>query len=219
MEYKKRYKEIEREFQQFQEPFSQLQKMMTYYECAIYEIKTKLDVLNKEFMTTQARNPIESIKTRVKTPRSIIEKMERKGLEFSMDALEQNIYDIAGVRVICAFIDDIYKIADMLTCQDDITVLQVKDYIKNPKPNGYRSLHLVVKTPIFLSTGKKEMTVEIQIRTIAMNFWASLEHDIHYKKGNSNDEAVNKLTECANLIYETDMTMMGIRKEMLDESK
>ncbi len=211
--------EMEEQFRPFREPFNRLKTLMTYYECAILEVKTKLDVLNKEFMDNELRNPIEAIKTRMKSPASIIEKMERKGFELSIDSLEENLNDVAGIRVVCSFIDDIYKVADMLTSQDDIKVLMVKDYIKNPKKNGYRSLHLVIEIPIFLSTGKKFMKVEVQIRTIAMDFWASLEHEIHYKKSNSNADSVKKLTECADTIYETDLTMMSLRKEMIDDEE
>ena len=191
---------------------------MTYYECAILEVKTKLDVLNKEFQANELRNPIETIKTRIKSPASIMEKLERKGFELSIQSIKDNLDDVAGIRVICSFVDDIYKVADMLTNQDDIKILSKKDYIKNPKKNGYRSLHLVVEIPIFLSNEKKPMRVEVQIRTIAMDFWASLEHEIHYKKfSNSNVEAVKQLTECADVIYETDMKMLKIRKNLLDE--
>ncbi|MCC2789294.1 GTP pyrophosphokinase family protein [Eubacterium ventriosum] len=192
--------------------------LMTYYECAILEVKTKLDVLNKEFQANELRNPIETIKTRIKSPASIMEKLERKGFELSVQSIKDNLDDVAGIRVICSFVDDIYKVADMLTNQDDIKILSKKDYIRNPKKNGYRSLHLVVEIPIFLSNEKKPMRVEVQIRTIAMDFWASLEHEIHYKKfSNSNVEAVKQLTECADVIYETDMKMLKIRKNLLDE--
>ena len=184
----------------------------------LQEVKTKLDVLNKEFQANELRNPIETIKTRIKSPASIMEKLERKGFELSVQSIKDNLDDVAGIRVICSFVDDIYKVADMLTNQDDIKILSKKDYIKNPKKNGYRSLHLVVEIPIFLSNEKKPMRVEVQIRTIAMDFWASLEHEIHYKKfSNSNVEAVKQLTECADVIYETDMKMLKIRKNLLDE--
>lgn len=191
--------------------------LMTYYECAILEVRTKLDVLNNEFKANSLRNPIETIKSRVKSPSSILEKLERKGLEPSLKSIRDDLDDVAGIRVICSFVDDIYKVAEMLTNQDDIKVLSKKDYIKTPKKNGYRSLHLVVEIPIFLSSGKKPMRVEVQIRTIAMDFWASLEHEIHYKKSNSNAEAVKQLSKCADVIYETDMKMMSIRQKLLDD--
>ena len=210
--------EFVKQFEGLKSTFSEIKMLMTYYECAILEVKTKLDVLNKEFQANQLRNPIETIKTRIKSPASIMEKLERKGFELSIQSIKDNLDDVAGIRVICSFVDDIYKVADMLTNQDDIKILSKKDYIKNPKKNGYRSLHLVVEIPIFLSNEKKPMRVEVQIRTIAMDFWASLEHEIHYKKfSNSNVEAVKQLTECADVIYETDMKMLKIRKNLLDE--
>ena len=191
--------------------------LMTYYECAILEVKTKLDVLNNEFKANRLRNPIETIKSRIKSPSSIFEKLDRKGYDMTVEAIEEHLYDVAGIRVICAFVDDIYRVSEMLTKQDDIKVISQKDYIKNPKKNGYRSLHLVIEVPIFLSNEKKPMRVEVQIRTIAMDFWASLEHEIHYKKfSNSNAEAVKQLAECADTIYETDIQMMRIRKKLLD---
>ena len=205
--------EFVKQFEGLESTFSEIKMLMTYYECAILEVKTKLDVLNKEFQANELRNPIETIKTRIKSPASIMEKLERKGFELSIQSIKDNLDDVAGIRVICSFVDDIYKVADMLTNQDDIKILSKKDYIKNPKKNGYRSLHLVVEIPIFLSNEEKPMRVEVQIRTIAMDFWASLEHEIHYKKfSNSNVEAVKQLTECADVIYETDMKMLKIRK-------
>lgn len=191
--------------------------LMTYYECAILEVQTKLDVLNNEFKANKLRNPIETIKSRIKSPSSIIEKLDRKGYDMTIKSIQDHLDDVAGIRVICAFVDDIYKVSEMLTKQDDIKVISQKDYIKNPKKNGYRSLHLVIEIPIFLSNEKKPMRVEVQIRTIAMDFWASLEHEIHYKKfSNSNAEAVKQLSECADTIYETDIQMMRIRKKLLD---
>lgn len=194
--------------------------LMTYYECAILEVRTKLDVLNNEFKANKLRNPIETIKSRIKSPSSIMEKLERKGCEMTVDSIKNNLDDVAGVRVICSFVDDIYKVAEMLTKQDDVKVISQKDYIKNPKKNGYRSFHLVIEIPIFLSNEKKPIRVEVQIRTIAMDFWASLEHEIHYKKfTNSNAEAVKQLSECADIIYETDIRMMSIRKKLIDSEE
>ena len=204
--------ELVKQFEGLDSTFSEIKMLMTYYECAILEVKTKLDVLNKEFQANELRNPIETIKTRIKSPASIMEKLERKGFELSVQSIKDNLDDVAGIRVICSFVDDIYKVADMLTNQDDIKILSKKDYIRNPKKNGYRSLHLVVEIPIFLSNEKKPMRVEVQIRTIAMDFWASLEHEIHYKKFSN-----SQLTECADVIYETDMKMLKIRKNLLDE--
>ena len=175
---------------------------------------------NDEFQNTTERNPIDNIKARIKKPMSIYEKLIRRGFPVTLDSILYNLHDVAGIRVICPFIDDIYTVADMLIAQDDITLIQRKDYIKNPKPNGYRSLHLVVEVPIFLSTGKQMMKVEVQIRTIAMNFWASLEHQIHYKKSQDDvEDVVSQLTNCANVIYETDMKMQNIRKQLEAEGK
>ena len=186
--------------------------LMVYYQCALYEIETKLKVLNTEFSAVHHRNPIQSIKTRIKKPRSIIEKMQRKGLPLTAESIEQNLNDIAGIRIICSFPDEIYQLALMLGTQDDIKVVEVKDYIKNPKPNGYRSLHLILEIPIFLSTQKKYIRVEAQFRTIAMDFWASLEHQMKYKKELSDPERIAKeLKECADQISALDDRMQGIR--------
>ncbi len=187
-------------------------KIMLVYNSAIREIRTKLEILNDEFRMTWDRNPIETIKSRIKEPTSIIEKLKRKGITLDEVGIA-SLNDIAGVRVICAFIDDIYEVAEMFTKQDDIKVLECKDYIKNPKPNGYRSLHLVVEVPVFLSDRKQPVKVEVQIRTIAMDFWASLEHDIHYKKDVVNTkEVATELKVCADIIYETDKHMQNIRQ-------
>jgi len=201
--------------EKFEEQTRKFQEIMMWYGCAIREVKTKLEVLNDEFQITRNRNPIASIKSRIKKPISIFEKMERRGYTKTLDSIVEEMHDIAGVRVICPFIEDIYEVADMITEQDDIKVLARKDYIKYPKPNGYRSLHLVVEVPIFLSNQKKPMRVEVQIRTMAMDFWASLEHQIHYKKFDAGEDIVKNLTDCANVIYETDVKMQQIRKEIV----
>lgn len=214
------YNKFKKQIKKFEIEPEDFKELMMQYQCAILEVRTKLDVLNNEFMSNAKRNPIENIKTRIKSPESIYEKLERKGCEKSLDSIRENIYDVAGIRVICPFIDDIYSIAELLTNQDDIKIISKKDYIKNPKKNGYRSLHLVAEIPIFLSVGKKPVLVEIQIRTIAMNFWASLEHQIHYKKfSNSNADAVKQLSECADTIYETDLRMLNIRKSLIDNEE
>ena len=188
------------------------------YNSALKEVRTKVEILNDEFQQVHQYNPIEYIKSRIKTPESIVKKLKRYGYESSIDNMVSYVNDIAGIRIVCSFTSDIYKLAEMIGKQNDLTVISIKDYIKNPKKNGYRSLHLVVEIPIFLSNEKKPMRVEVQIRTIAMDFWASLEHEIHYKKfSNSNVEAVKQLTECADVIYETDMKMLKIRKNLLDE--
>lgn len=181
------------------------------YLSATREIATKLENLNDEFKYGKDRNPIHQIKTRVKTPKSILEKLSRRGHELSVKSARENLTDIAGVRVICAYIDDIYMIADLLTSQDDITVVRISDYIKNPKPNGYRSLHLIVTVPVFLSTSTELVNVEIQIRTIAMDFWASLEHHFYYKYASDKTEAVTKeLKDCADVIANTDQRMQNL---------
>lgn len=193
--------------------------LLMQYRCAIREIETKLNVLNEEFSLAHERNPFESIKSRVKEPSSIIEKMNRKGYELSVENIEAKLNDVAGIRVICSFVEDIYYLADMLSAQDDLEVLQVKDYIKNPKPNGYRSLHLIIQIPIFLSDRKKYMRVEVQFRTIAMDFWASLDHKLKYKKNVKNPELIAaELKKCADVISGVDVRMQEIRN-MIEEGE
>lgn len=192
-------------------------KMMMMYSCAIKEVKTKLQVLNDELSITSKRNPIEFIKTRIKRPDSIATKLKKKGLPLSVEAIRENLNDVAGVRVICAFIDDIYKVADMLIAQDDIRLIKTKDYIKNPKMNGYRSYHLIIEVPVFFSDHKEQMRVEVQIRTIAMDFWASLEHQLKYKKDIKDAEnIVYELRACADVINRTDYHMQAIRDNIVE---
>ena len=159
-----------------------LDTLMAYYRCAIMEVETKFKVLNEQFSLEYDRNPIESIKSRLKSLDGIVKKVRRKNIPLTMEAIEENINDIAGIRVVCSFPEDIYLLAKCLLQQDDIRLIEKKDYIKNPKENGYRSLHLIVAVPIFLQNEKREMKVEVQLRTIAMDFWASLEHKVRYKK-------------------------------------
>lgn len=193
-------------------PFRQL---MMQYECALMEVATKLNVLNAEFSMEYDRNPFESIKTRIKQPVSIWEKLRRMGEELNVENIENCLSDVAGIRVICSFPEDIYTIAELLSKQDDITVLKRKDYIKNPKENGYRSLHLILEIPIFLSNEKKYMKVEVQFRTIAMDFWASVEHKLKYKKDIKNPEQIaEQLKNCANTIADVDFRMQAIRHEI-----
>ena len=188
------------------------------YACAIKEVQTKFEVLETEFKVRYQRNPISSIQTRLKSSSSIIEKMIRKGIPFSMENLEQQIQDLAGIRVICSYVDDIYALANALTSQDDITLLEEKDYIRNPKPNGYRSLHLIVSVPVFFSQQKRQIKVEVQIRTIAMDFWASLEHQMKYKREIPDQQhIVAQLKNCAEDIARVDREMMDIRRR-LEES-
>lgn len=192
-------------------------KMMMMYSCAIKEVKTKLQVLNDELSITSKRNPIEFIKTRIKKPDSIATKLKKKGLPLSVEAVRDNLNDVAGVRVICAFIDDIYKVADMLTAQDDVHLIKTKDYIKTPKMNGYRSYHLIIEVPVFFSDHKEQMRVEVQIRTIAMDFWASLEHQLKYKKDIKDAEnIVYELRACADVINRTDFHMQAIRDNIVE---
>ena len=187
-------------------------RLMAYYKCAIMEIKTKFDVLNEEFSLHYDRNPINSIHTRLKSMESVREKLERKGLPMDLKAIEENLMDIAGVRVICAFPDDVYMLEQALLKQDDVTLIERKDYIANPKENGYRSLHLIVAIPIFLAQEKRMMNVEIQLRTIAMDSWASLEHQLRYKKDVEFTEDMAKdLFYCAQLSAELDAKMDALQ--------
>ena len=189
--------------------------LMCYYECAIMEVETKFKVLNQEHSLEYDRNPIESIKTRVKSYESILKKIRKKDIPITMEAIEENIKDIAGVRVICSFQDDIYALEESFLKQDDIELIERKDYIKNPKPSGYRSLHLIVQVPIFLQNTKKFVNVEVQFRTIAMDFWASLEHQIHYKASREvPDCVVDELKECADIIAHTDERMQSLSKQI-----
>lgn len=190
-------------------------KLMSCYKCAIMEIETKFNVLNEEFSLRHDRNPISSIKTRLKSLPSIKEKMQRKGLTLNVKSLEDNISDVAGVRVICTFPQDAYMLADALLQQDDIELVKMKDYIKNPKENGYRSLHLIVTVPVFFEKEKKVMRVEIQLRTIAMDFWASIEHQLRYKKDfEYTKEMADELLSIANLSAELDGRMDELRKKI-----
>ena len=194
---------------------AKFEEIMMMYGCALKEVQTKLEVLNDELSVRYNRNPIEFIKTRVKKPLSIVNKLQRRGLEVSIESMVENLNDVAGIRVICYFLDDIYDVARWLSSQDDIRLLQVKDYIKNPKPNGYRSLHLIVEVPVFFSKGRQMMRVEVQIRTIAMDFWASLEHQLSYKKDVPHSEEIGaELKECAEVISHTDQRMQEIREKI-----
>lgn len=192
---------------------NEFREAMMMYNCAMREIKTKFEVLNDELTIRNKRNPIEMIKSRIKKPKSIIDKLQRKGFPLTLESMVDNLNDIAGIRVICSFVDDIYSIVNMLAGQDDINILCIKDYIKNPKSNGYRSYHMIVEIPVFFSDKKKNMRVEIQVRTIAMDFWASLEHQLKYKKDvECSKEIVKELKECANIIAMTDKKMLEIRQ-------
>lgn len=196
----------------------QFQEALMMYNCAIKEVRTKLEVLNDELSIRYKRNPIEFITSRVKKPFSIVEKLNRNGHPLTVEAMTSTLNDVAGVRVICSFIDDIYSVADMLIKQDDITLIKKKDYIKAPKENGYRSLHLIVEVPVFFSDRKQPMRVEVQIRTIAMDFWATLEHQLKYKKDVKNPEEIQlELRECADIISQTDTRMLNIKNKIFEE--
>lgn len=191
-------------------------QMMSYYNCALMEVETKFKVLNEQYSIYYDRNPIESIHTRIKSQSSIVKKLQKKELPLSIENIENNIFDIAGVRVVCSFVDDIYKLVDSFLAQDDVRLIEKKDYIQNPKVNGYRSLHLIIEIPIFLSNEKKWVKVEVQFRTIAMDFWASLEHKIRYKKNLSEQrlhEIDEELFECAKICQQLDEKMQEIKTD------
>ena len=191
-----------------------LKRLMSYYRCAIMEIETKFRVLDEQFSLRHERNPIDTIKSRLKSPESILEKLNRRGYPKTLSSVESNLTDIAGVRVICSFKDDIYMLADCLLKQDDVKLIAAIDYIKNPKPNGYRSLHLIVETPIYLQDGKRQMKAEVQLRTIAMEFWANLEHKLRYKKNLPPELAAataKRLYDCAERSALLDDEMQRVR--------
>ena len=192
-----------------------MQRSIVLYESGIQEVRTKLEILQREAQIKGGHTPIETIKSRVKNVFSVLEKLERKGFEVSMKSVEENLHDVAGIRVICPYIEDIYEVAEWLHRQDDLRILIEKDYIKNPKPNGYRSFHMVVEVPVFLADSKRYVRVEIQLRTIAMEFWASLEHQIRYKGPEAVPESISsKLRHCAQTIAAIDEQMLEIYKEV-----
>lgn len=191
-----------------------MQQFFTYYKCAIMEIETKFRVLNEQFSINGESNPIEFIQSRIKSYGSIFRKIIAKHIPRNVEAIEKNISDIAGIRVVCSFVQDIYRLADCFLQQDDIFLIEKKDYIKNPKPNGYRSLHLIVEVPIFLENEKRLVKAEVQLRTIAMDFWASLEHKLRYKKDLPPfklDLLTDDLKKCADQSAEWDSRMQDIK--------
>lgn len=193
---------------------------MQRYNAGIKEVTTKLEILDNEFSTRYEYNPIHHVESRLKSPRSIIEKLQRKGLPISLNAIRQNVTDVAGVRVICNYIDDVYRVEALLLGQSDIRLVSRRDYIAQPKENGYRSLHLVVEVPIFLAKGAVNVTVEVQLRTIAMDFWASLEHKLRYKSDQDVSEALRRrLQICAEAIAEVDVEMQEINQEIFHAPK
>ncbi len=190
------------------------------YSAALKMVMTRLEILNDELQEVHRYNPIEHIKGRIKTPESIVKKLRRHGVESTLDNMIEYCNDIAGVRIICSFTSDIYRIAEMISAQDDITVLSVKDYIVNPKPSGYKSYHLIVTVPVYLSSRCDQVKVEIQIRTVAMDFWASLEHKINYKfEGNAPDRISLELVECAQMVSELDEKMLELNNEIQEISE
>ncbi len=191
------------------------EEVVLIYNSALKEVGTKLEILNDEFQHVHQYNPIEHIKSRIKTPQSIVKKLKKNNYESTIANMVEHVNDIAGIRVICSFISDIYRIAEMLIKQNDIRVISVKDYIQNPKPSGYKSYHLLITIPIFLSDRIVDTKVEIQIRTVAMDFWASLEHKIHYKfEGNVPEDIKNELVECATMVSDLDSKMLALNKEV-----
>jgi putative GTP pyrophosphokinase len=204
----------------FQENMAPLEDFLANYRCAVMEIETKFKVLNERYSLHYDRNPIETIKTRVKSMDSIMRKMLKKNINPSLEEMSKSINDIAGVRVICSFQRDVYLMADHLLEQDDITLIKRKDYIANPKENGYRSLHLIVSVPIFTERGKIDIPVEVQLRTIAMDFWASLEHKIRYKKDipeELRDELSECLAKCAERSHQLDLDFQNVYGRLIDE--
>lgn len=191
----------------------QWRSLMFLYESALKRVNTKVEILNSEFVNRYDYNPIEHIKSRLKTAESIVNKLKKDGYEVSIENMMEHLSDIAGVRIICSFTSDIYQIAEMLSNQGDVTVLHVKDYIKNPKPNGYKSYHMVVTVPVYLSDGPVETKVEIQIRSVAMDFWASLEHKIAYKfEGNAPENLLKELKACADMVDMLDAKMFSLNE-------
>lgn len=202
---------------EFQSVASQYQQIMFFYDAGVQQIKTKLETLNHEFKVCNDRNPIEAVHTRIKSLDSITNKMEKRGLPLTINSMMNKLYDIAGVRVVCPFISDVYRVANMLVNQGDIQLLEIKDYIKEPKPNGYRSLHVILMVDVYFSDHKSQVPVEIQFRTIAMNFWASTEHQLRYKKEREFTENMQKeLLECSRLMAEADKKMQNLADQFHD---
>ena len=194
--------------------------LMMLYTSALKEVQTRVNILSDEFQHINHYNPIEHVKARIKTPESIVKKLKRLGFEATIDNMYRELHDIAGIRIVCSFTSDIYYLADAISRQNDVEVLMVKDYIANPKPNGYRSYHMVISVPIYLSSGQVEMKVEIQIRTIAMDFWASLEHKIQYKfEGAAPEHMRESLKECADMAAVLDERMLALNESLQREEK
>lgn len=209
------FEQIPQVQEQVFEQIVNFRELMMVYHSAIREITTKLEILNDELSLTRSKNPIQFIKSRIKQPVSIVNKLQKLEKEITVESIMTSLNDVAGIRVVCSFIDDVYKISDMLTKQDDIVLIEAKDYIKNPKPNGYRSYHLIIEIPVFFSNKKESVRVEIQIRTSAMDFWASLEHELKYKKNFKEAKSIeDELKSCAETIADTDLRMMNLRNKI-----
>lgn len=209
--------------EQFFEEIINFKELMMIYHSAIRKVTTKLEILNDELSLNGNKSPILFITSRVKKPLSIVNKLKKLDKDITVESIKSSLNDVAGVRIVSSFIDDVYRIADMLAKQDDVKLITIKDYIANPKPNGYRSYHMIIEVPIFFSDEKQYAKVEIQIRTVAMDFWASLEHQLKYKKDFEDAASIEKeLKECADTIANTDSQMMNIRnkiKNMEDQTK
>ncbi|MBO7664043.1 MAG: GTP pyrophosphokinase family protein [Clostridia bacterium] len=208
---------IRQYIEQFHADFDPVYSMLMNYQCAVMEVETKLNILNNRLSIQGEHNPIESIKSRVKSLDSIILKLEKNHWPITIESVEENLHDVAGVRVVCSFADDIYRIEEALLAQEDVTLVNRKDYISNPKPSGYRSLHLIIQTPIYTENGKKDMFVEVQMRTIAMDFWASLEHKLRYKKDinpQTAEQLAIELKACAEESAKLDDKMLQIRNRI-----
>ena len=204
----------------FNEGIDSWETLMFLYNSALKEVATKLEILNDEFVHVHRYNPIEYIKSRIKTPESIVKKLKRHELEVSVDNMINHIKDIAGIRIVCSFTSDIYRIAEMIGKQNDLTVISVKDYIRCPKNSGYKSFHMLVSVPIFLGEQVIDTKVEIQIRTIAMDFWASLEHKIYYKfEGNAPAYISRELKDCAEIVSMLDAKMLQLNEEVMKAKK
>ena len=206
--------------QKLSEDVESWETMMFLYHAAIKEVGTKLDILNDEFQYVHQYNPIEYIKSRIKSPESIVKKLKRYGREISIENMVHYVNDIAGIRIVCSFTSDIYRMADMIGRQNDLTVVSLKDYIRHPKESGYKSYHMLVTVPVFLSDRIVDTKVEIQIRTMAMDFWASLEHKIYYKfEGNAPDYISQELRDCSKIVSELDDKMLSLNNAILEAKK
>jgi len=212
---------VEQYLEQLHADYDPVNNMLTNYQCAVMGVETKFNILNNRLSIQGEHNPIESVKSRVKSLDSIILKLEKNHWPITVESVEEHLQDVAGVRVVCAFVDDIYRIEECFLAQEDVTLIKRKDYISNPKPSGYRSLHLIVKTPVYTENGKKDMFVEVQMRTIAMDFWASLEHKLRYKKNlnpQTAEELARELEACAEESARLDEKMLKIRNRISEDA-